>query len=376
MDTIEDIDALSGVVRTQAGVVLEKLDTHLADFGLMAPLDLGAKGSCQIGGNVSTNAGGLRLLRYGSLHANVLGLEVVLPTLEPGSSAKAQILDCMSPGLKKDNTGYDLKQLFVGAEGTLGIITKIALVCPPKPKAVNIAYLGLQDFKNVLQTFQKSKEFLGEILSSCEFMDGEGIECVTKNLGLNNPIDSYPFYMIIETSGSNSEHDEEKLNNLLAHLLESGIVSDGTVANSPSHQQQLWPLRERITEALLVDGYCYKYDISLPYDSFYQSVEVMKEKLGKDIIRCIGFGHIGDGNMHLNITSKTYSHDVLNRIEPFLYEWTSEQKGSISAEHGLGFKKRDFIHYSKSNAAVQAMHQIKRVFDPQGIMNPYKVLPN
>ena len=197
-----DIDVLSGVVRTQAGVVLEKFDTHLAEHGLMAPLDLGAKGSCQIGGNVSTNAGGLRLLRYGSLHANVLGLEVVLPTLEPGSSSNAQILDCMNPGLKKDNTGYDLKQLFVGAEGTLGIITRIALICPPKPKAVNMAYLGLQDFKNVLQTFQKSKEFLGEILSSCEFMDGEAIECVTKNLDLNSPIDNYPFYMIIETSGS------------------------------------------------------------------------------------------------------------------------------------------------------------------------------
>ena len=140
--------------------------------------------------------------RYGSLHANVLGLEVVLPTLEAGSSTKAQILDCMAPGLKKDNTGYDLKQLFIGAEGTLGIITKVAMVCPPRPKAVNLAYLGLEDFSKVLQTFQKSKEFLGEILSSCEFMDGEAIECVTKNLELSSPIENYPFYMILETSGS------------------------------------------------------------------------------------------------------------------------------------------------------------------------------
>ena len=199
--SISDVDTLSGVVRAQAGVVLEKLDTQLSDHGLMAPLDLGAKGSCQIGGNVSTNAGGLRLLRYGSLHATVLGVEVVLPTLDPGSD-QAQILDCMHPGLKKDNTGYDLKQLFVGAEGTLGIITKVAIACPPRPKAVNLAYLGLQDFGNVLQTFQKAKEYLGEILSSCEFMDGEAIDCVTDNLGLSSPIAKHPFYMILETSGS------------------------------------------------------------------------------------------------------------------------------------------------------------------------------
>lgn len=281
---------MSGVVKVQAGVVLEKLDAKLGDHGLMAPLDLGAKGSCQIGGNVATNAGGLRLLRYGSLHANVLGLEVVLPTLEEGST-KAKIMDCMSPGMKKDNTGYDLKQLFVGAEGTLGMITRVALACPPRPQAVNLAFLGLDSFEKVLKTFQTAKGALGEILSSCEFMDGESIDCVIDNLSLTCPIDRQPFYMMIETSGSkyvylcaslfkryklicdmnySAGHDEEKLNNLLERLLSDGTVLDGTVANSPSHQQQMWPLRERIAEALLKDGYCYKYDISLPYDSFYQ----------------------------------------------------------------------------------------------------------
>jgi len=145
MDKIENIDVHSGVVQTQAGVILEKLDSELGEHGLMAPLDLGAKGSCNIGGNVATNAGGLRLLRYGSLHATVLGLEVVLPTLDT-ENGSAQILDFMTPGMKKDNTGYDLKQLFIGAEGTLGIITKVALACPPKPEAINLAYLGLESF--------------------------------------------------------------------------------------------------------------------------------------------------------------------------------------------------------------------------------------
>merc|ERR1719242_1711103 len=183
--------------------------------------------------------------------------------------------------------------------------------------------------------------------------------------------------MILETSGSNAEHDEEKLNNLLDHLLSTGIVSDGTVANSPSHQQQLWPLRERIAEALLRDGYCYKYDISLPLSVFYDSVTVMRERLeGKGATRVVGYGHVGDGNMHLNITTPEYSQEVMDGIEPFLYEWTSGHRGSISAEHGLGFKKRNFIHFSKSDSAVALMKQIKQVFDPKGIMNPYKVLPD
>jgi len=374
MDKIEDIDVHSGVVQTQAGVVLEKLDTQLGEHGLMAPLDLGAKGSCHIGGNVATNAGGLRLLRYGSLHANVLGLEVVLPTLDV-SKGTAQVLDCMTPGMKKDNTGYDLKQLFIGAEGTLGIITRLAIACPPKPKSINLAYIGLESFDQVLLTFQKAKEYLGEILSSCEFMDGEAVDCVTTNLGLSSPIERQPFYMMIETSGSNGSHDEEKLSHLLEHLLENGTIVDGTMATSPSHQQQMWPLRERIAEALLRDGYCYKYDISLPFNAFYQSVDVMKARLGDDIVRCVGYGHIGDGNMHLNITSRQYNQEVMDKIEPYLYQWTSEQKGSISAEHGMGFKKRNYMHFSKCPAAIQSMHQIKQVFDPHMIMNPYKVLP-
>ena len=190
------------MVKAQSGVVLEKLDAHLENHGLMAPLDLGAKGSCHIGGNVATNAGGLRLLRYGSLHANVLGIEVVLPQLDSQDTTKAQVLDCMTPGMKKDNTGYDLKQLFVGAEGTLGIITKVAIACPPKPNSVNLAFLGLQSFDQVLSTFQTAKAFLGEILSSCEFIDDGAIDCVIQNLGLTCPIGQQPFYMMIETSGS------------------------------------------------------------------------------------------------------------------------------------------------------------------------------
>jgi len=368
MTGVESVDTSAGVVVCQAGVVLEALDTRLEEVGLMVPLDLGAKGSCHIGGNVSTNAGGLRLLRYGSLHGSVLGVEAVL--------ASGEVVDCLS-SMKKDNTGYDLKQLFIGSEGTLGLITRLSLACPTRPKSVNLALLSLPDFPSVLDTFRECKGHLGEILSSCEFIDKGSMDCVTQNLGLTCPLEESDFYMLIETSGSKAEHDEEKLQLFLEEMLTRGTVSDGTVADGPGKQKDIWQLRERIAEALLKDGYCFKYDISLPLSVFYDSVTVMQERLaGLGVTRCVGYGHVGDGNMHLNITTPTYSQEVLDRIEPFLYEWTSGHMGSISAEHGLGFKKRNYIHFSKSDSAIFLMKQIKQVFDPKGIMNPYKVLPD
>jgi len=367
MTNIEAIDPGSGVAVCQSGVVLESLDQALAEHGLMVPLDLGAKGSCHIGGNVSTNAGGLRLLRYGSLHGTVLGVEAVL--------ASGEVVDCLS-SMKKDNTGYDLKHLFIGSEGTLGLVTRVSIACPNRPKSVNLALLSLPDFDSVVKTFKASKHQLGEILSSCEFIDAGSMDCVTENLGLKSPLDRNNFYMLIETSGSNAEHDEEKLNMFLEKMMTSGEVEDGTVATAPSKQAEIWQLRERIAESLLKDGYCYKYDISLPLSVFYDSITVMRQRLEGQVTRVVGYGHIGDGNMHLNITTPEYSQQVMDQIEPYLYEFTSQHRGSISAEHGLGFKKRNFIHFSKSDSAVRLMKQLKTVFDPQGIMNPYKVLPD
>jgi len=367
MNNIEAVDTSSGVATCQAGVVLDQLDTALADHGLMVPLDLGAKGSCHIGGNVSTNAGGLRLLRYGSLHGTVLGVEAVL--------ASGQVVDCLS-SMKKDNTGYDLKHLFIGSEGTLGLVTRVSIACPTRPRSINLALLSLPDFDSVVKTFKESKGQLGEILSSCEFIDAGSMDCVTQNLGLKCPLSENNFYMLIETSGSNAEHDEAKLTSFLENMMTDGAVEDGTVATVPSKQSEIWQLRERIAESLLKDGYCYKYDISLPLSVFYDSITVMRERLGDDVTRVVGYGHIGDGNMHLNITTPEYSQDVMDKIEPYLYEFTSKHKGSISAEHGLGFKKRNFIHFSKADSAIHLMKEIKKVFDPQGIMNPYKVLPD
>ncbi|PNF27569.1 D-2-hydroxyglutarate dehydrogenase, mitochondrial [Cryptotermes secundus] len=367
MNNIISLDELSGVLVCQAGCILENLDSYLSERGLMMPLDLGAKGTCQIGGNVSTNAGGIRLIRYGSLQGSVLGIEAVM--------ADGEVIDCLS-SLKKDNTGYHLKHLFIGSEGTLGIVTKVAIQCPPSPKAVNVAFLGLDTFDDVLRTFKEARSGLGEILSSCEMMDMLALDAATTNLNLQRPIGEFPFYMLIETSGSNGTHDEEKLTSFLEGLMGSGIIHDGTVASEPSRIKLMWKLREGITEGLLHDGYVFKYDISLPHNSFYAIIPELKTRLPAEKVgRICGYGHVGDGNLHLNITTPKFDPAVLKIVEPFVFEWTSKLKGSVSAEHGIGFKKTQYIHFSKSQSSLNLMKDIKKLMDPKGILNPYKVLP-
>ncbi|KAL4221844.1 D-2-hydroxyglutarate dehydrogenase [Mactra antiquata] len=367
MNQITSFDSLSGILVCQAGCILGNLDNYVSEHNYTMPLDLGAKGSCHIGGNLATNAGGVRLLRYGSLHGSVLGLEAVL--------ANGEVLDCLS-SLRKDNTGYDVKQIFIGSEGTLGIITKAAILCPQKPEAVNLAFLGVESFSKVLEVFRATKRSLAEILSAYEFMDTETMKVATDNLKLNNPVSDHPYYILIETSGSNSSHDEEKLNQFLETMMESGLVLDGTVAAEKTKIDYIWSIRERIAEGLLHDGYCYKYDVSLPLENFYDLVTDMRTRVGDKATRVVGYGHVGDGNLHLNVTSPQYDTDVMNLIEPFIYDWVSQYKGSISAEHGLGFKKRQFIYHSKSRSAVKVMKNMKTIFDPKGILNPYKTLPD
>ncbi|XP_062373393.1 D-2-hydroxyglutarate dehydrogenase, mitochondrial [Sardina pilchardus] len=367
MNQVLTFDGVSGILTCQAGCVLETLSQYLEERDFIMPLDLGAKGSCHIGGNVATNAGGLRLLRYGSLRGTVLGLEVVL--------ADGRVLNCLAT-LRKDNTGYDLKQLFIGSEGTLGVITAVSILCPRKPKAVNVAFLGCSSFQNLLETFQCCRGMLGEILSAFEFLDASCMGLLEKHLKLTNPITECPFYIVIETAGSNAAHDEEKLHNFLEEVMASSLVIDGTVATEDVKIKALWSMRERVTEALTHDGFTYKYDISLPVEKIYQLVTDMREHLGDRAKNVVGYGHVGDGNLHLNITSPTKDPALLAAIEPYVYEWTSDVRGSVSAEHGLGLKKRNYIYYSKPPEAVALMGNIKAMLDPRGILNPYKTLPD
>lgn len=368
MNNVLSFDKVSGILVCEAGCILENLISYLDNEGFVMPLDLGAKGSCHIGGNVSTNAGGLRLIRYGSLHGSVLGLEAVL--------ADGTVLDMLGT-LRKDNTGYDLKHLFIGSEGSLGIVTKVSILTPPKLSSVNVAFLACSDYTSCQKLLSEAKRKLGEILSAFEFLDVHAMDLVLKHLdGLRDPLPSskHKFYVLIETTGSLESHDKEKLEAFLLQSIESGLLTDGALAQDINQASSFWRIREGIPEALMKAGAVYKYDLSIPVDKMYDLVETMRGRLGTTA-NVVAYGHLGDGNLHLNISAEQYEDSILSKIEPFVYEWTSRQRGSISAEHGLGFMKANKIHYSKSAETVQLMGYIKLLLDPKGILNPYKVLP-
>ncbi|KAL2810964.1 kinase-like protein [Aspergillus granulosus] len=377
MNKIRSFDEASGVLVVDAGVILEVADQYLAERHHLFPLDLGAKGSCHIGGNVATNAGGLRLLRYGSLHGTVLGVEAVLPD--------GTIFDGLST-LRKNNTGYDLKQLFIGSEGTIGIITGVSIICPPRPKAVNVAYFGLESYDQVRQAFGEAKKQLSEILSAFELMDGRSQQLVHQSTGNKYPLEGeYPFYCLVETSGSNAEHDMEKLET----FLESIMTQDET------QFQSIWRWREGITEALSHLGGTYKYDVSIPLPELYQLVDDCREHLTKlgfvgdddsfPVRAVVGYGHMGDSNLHLNISVRQYNKEVEKAIEPWVYEWIQKRSGSISAEHGLGVAKKEFIGYSQNDTNLKLMKQLKDLYDPVprlpcatgcvSLLDPWKLKP-
>lgn len=382
LNKIRSFDDVSGVITVDAGVILQTADEWLRERGYIFPLDLGAKGSCQIGGNVATNAGGLRLLRYGSLHGTVLGIEAVLPD--------GRVLNALS-SLRKDNTGVDLKQLFIGSEGSIGVITGVSVLCPPKPSSVNVAWLGLETYEDVQKTFKLAKNDLGEILSSFECVDKASLEVVDAALKKHNmeaqqPLESvYPYQILIETSGSNGEHDEQKLNTFLEASMDGGLVADGVVAQDDGQIQALWQWREGISESSGKWGGVYKYDVSLPLPVMWDLVKSVEERLqahglvsktdgSKPVYATIGYGHIGDGNIHLNVCVREYTKVVENLLEPFVFEFVAKHAGSVSAEHGVGFQKVHALPYSKTPLAIQLVKDIKDLYDPNGIMNPYKFI--
>lgn len=380
MTSIRSFDDVSGILVADAGVVMETADNYLAQRGHIFPLDLGAKGSCQLGGLVSTNAGGLRLLRYGSLHGNVLGLEVVLPD--------GTIMRDLSK-LRKNNTGYDLKQLFIGAEGTLGIVTGVSIICPQRPKAINVAYFGLESFEAVQRAFREAKVQLSEILSAFEMMDNASQARVKEVTGNSFPLEKeHPFYCLIETSGSDGTHDGEKLEKFLEYVMGEEIVSDGVLAQDETQKQDLWKWREAVPEVLGHWGGVYKYDVSIPLAQLYQLVEDTKTRLSDaqlyhlgetgdtsyPVVDVVGYGHMGDSNLHLNVAVRAYDKEVEKSLEPWVYEWIKRHEGSISAEHGLGVAKKPFVGYSRDDTNLNLMRSIKQLFDKNGIMNPYKYI--
>lgn len=370
LNRIRSFDEKSGIVTCEAGVVLETLSNFVSERGYTFPLDLGAKGSCQIGGNLATHAGGTRFLRYGSLHGSTLGLEVVL--------SNGKVLNMLS-SLRKDNTGYHLPHIFIGSEGTLGVITAASICCPKKCRFVHAALLGVDSFDKVTELLVRCKDEVGEILSAFEFMDRNAVQLATNLLShVRDPFtDTFPFYVLIETSGSNQHHDMEKLEKFLEHCYSQDFIGDAVVAQDQSQMNQLWTLRESMPEAVNRSGkYIFKYDLSIPLEHFYSLVTEMRSRLANYACHVVSWGHIGDCNLHLNIsTSDDSQQQVLTQlIEPFVYEWTCAHGGSISAEHGIGRVKKNYLSMSKNVETLEVMKQLKQLLDPVGILNPYKVI--
>ncbi|CAF0721797.1 unnamed protein product [Rotaria sordida] len=370
LNSIGDFDENSGVLIADAGCILETLNNHVLQLGHTMPLDLGAKGSCLIGGNVATNAGGIRVVRFGSLRSAVLGLEIVL--------ADGSILDCLT-SLRKDNTGIDLKQPFIGSEGILGIITRVALVCPSAMSGVGLGFFSSSSFENILSTMRLARKICGETLSAIEFLDESTYNLSLKNLQkINNPIEPNKFYILVETMSSTDEQAKTTLEKLANAALEKEFITDGTLAQDLTQYKDLWSIRERVPEALVSDGYVFKYDFSLPPSRMYKLVEETQKRMKQfsNVRNVTGFGHLGDQNLHLNITVKNgYSDEIKHALEPWLYEWVAKERGSISAEHGLGLHKSKYLQLNKGKQSLELMKRMKNMFDPKCILNPYKVIP-
>lgn len=375
LNSVLSVDPDAGVAVAQAGVTLAGLDDALRPHGMTVPLDLAAKARCQLGGNVSTNAGGLRLLRYGSLRGSVTGLEVVLPT--------GEVLDLLRTS-RKDNTGLDLKQLWIGAEGWLGAVTAVALACPPRPAAVHVALLALPDWPSLLACVRAARRALGETLSALEFFDRPSLDSVLARMPAvvdPFPRSAAPLYLLAETSGSCAAHDRAKLDAfaVAARALGGGVEGAVVVAGDPGEVAALWRLREGISESLVrAGGAAFKYDLSLPQADMGALVDAARARVSPAGALCVAYGHLGDGNLHLNAVAPPGSDGaaVLAALEPFVFEFVAARGGSVSAEHGLGQMKRNALHYSKGPAAVAIMRRLKAMFDPHGIMQPGKFLPD
>lgn len=369
-NSIGDFDENSGVLITDPGCVLETLDNHVRQFGHVMPLDLAAKGSCLIGGNVATNAGGIRVVRYGSLRSAVLGLQIVL--------ADGTLLDCLT-ALRKDNTGIDLKQPFIGSEGILGIITRIALACPSASSGVGLGFFACSSFENILSTMRLAKKICGETLSAIEFLDKSTYNLSLKHLQrTNHPIETNEFYILVETMSSTEEQAKATLEKLANTALEKEFITDGTLAQDLTQYKDLWSIRESVPISLVENGYVFKYDFSLPPTRMYKLVEETQARMKQfsNVNTVAGFGHLGDQNLHLNVTVKNgYSDEIKHALEPWLYEWVSQERGSVSAEHGLGLHKSKYLELNKGKEALETMKKMKNMFDPKCILNPYKVLP-
>jgi len=372
MNQVESFDAEEGVLQCQAGCVLQDLQEYVAKNGFLLPIDLGAKGTCQIGGNLSTNAGGVYYYRYGSLAGNLLGLTVVL-------ADGGRVLRLGSPN-RKDNTGYKLQQLFLGAEGTLGVITSVTLQCWPLPTSKLSVFLACPDFDSILAVRKASKKILGEVLSAMEWMDHNIMNIVQQQHGYSslhlNLAGSNPHYLLVETHGSNEEHDVQKMTEFLEHVLSCNLATDGVLSQNVKQHEMFWKIREACNPSMASLGYTYKYDVSLPVSRFEEFVnELIDDLRDIDGVVCANWGHLLDGNLHLNfVRPGRHGEDIeLTERLQCVYRGVISGGGSISAEHGIGRAKRQPLHQFYSSESIGVMQNLKRMLDPSGLLNPGKL---
>ena len=375
MNQLREIDTVNNTMTVEAGCILASLQDAASDADRLFPLSLAAEGSCQIGGNLSTNAGGTQVLRYGNARNLVLGLEVVLPD--------GRIWDGLR-GLRKDNTGYDLKQLFIGAEGTLGIITAAVLKLFPKPTEVQTALVAVPDPAASLALLSRATEAVGEQVTAFELIQRRAIDFVLSHVpGVPDPLaDSYPWYVLMEISGQGAPDSlREAVEEIMAGAMEGEEVLDGVLAANRAQGQALWKIRESIPEAQNHEGQSVKHDVSVPLSRIAEFIERADKALAAAYpgVRCVAFGHIGDGNIHYNPAQPlgeaganfAAEYGAINRI---VHDLISELNGSISAEHGLGRLRRDEAKRYKSQVEMDLMQIVKNALDPANIMNPGKVV--
>ncbi|MEL6374590.1 MAG: FAD-binding oxidoreductase [Pseudomonadota bacterium] len=379
MTTIRALDADDATITVDAGVVLHDVQRAASEAGFLFPLSLGAEGSCRIGGNLSTNAGGVQVLRYGNARALTLGLEVVLPD--------GRIWDGLRV-LAKDNTGYDLKQMFIGGEGTLGIITGAVLRLHPRPTARETAFAAVSDPRAGLAVLRLLREQMGDALSACELMRRAIIDFLLEHVpGHSDPLadplaQPHPWYMLIEVSGQGApDHLRAGLEDALARAMEQGLITDAVMATSQGQAARFWKMREDLAEAQKRAGVGIKHDVSVPVSqvpTFLAQADAALDAAYPGIRHC-SFGHLGDGNIHYNPVAPPNwdgarfkaETTAINRI---VHDIVAKLNGSISAEHGIGRLRLSENEHYKSAVELDMMRSIKRALDPANIMNPGKTI--
>jgi len=366
MNRIEGIDATAQTMTVQSGVTMQAAQEQADMADLYFPVDIGARANCMLGGNVATNAGGTRVIRYGMIRDSVLGLEAVL--------ADGTIVSSMNSFLK-NNSGFDLKQLFIGTEGVLGLITRIIFRLRIKPRSHNVALLACNEYEQVVGLLNKARESLGGSLSGFEVMWDNFFHVVVQPRGrLPSPVaPEHRFYVILEATGTHAATDDPVFETVMTDMFAAGLVADGALAKSDAEREAIWAIRHDVD---WIVGDAFDFDVSLPVTDIYEYTEAISAGLKRDIkgVDVITFGHLGDNNLHISVQCDGARTTHAHTIETHIYETLRPYGGAISAEHGIGLEKKAHLPISRSAAEIELMKTLKRSMDPQNILNPGKVI--